>query len=138
MSETINEDSRAARFEALHVHLPVDYETYRQEMIDQWVEDVEDAEETGDTVRPMWLRRNAANTSEFSGHIDYLMPMRDEAAVFAGIDISSDGGHTEIQVLFPKEDGSGEPVVATTEPYDLDALARAIELVESTVQPTGV
>ncbi len=127
---------RAGRFAELHVHIPRDYDTYFQEICEQWVESAEDALEDGKSIRPMWLRRNAADTSEFSAHIDYFMPMEDEPRYFAAIDISSDGGVSEIQVWMPSPDGSGEPVVASTEVYTLESLGRAVEYVERAVQPS--
>lgn len=133
--EVIQPDiDRARRFAGVHVHIPKDYDTYFREMCEQWRESAEDALEEGKSIRPMWLRRNAADTSEFSAHIDYFMPMENEARYFAAIDISSDGGVSEIQVWIPSPDGNGEPVVASTEAYTLESLGRAVEYVERVVQ----
>lgn len=138
MSEVLrNGEDRAQRFEALHIHTPVDYDTYVDEMLEQWREDAEDAAEGERSIRPMWLRRNGDDYTQFAAHIDYLMPMRDEAVYLAAIDVSSDGGRTEVEVWLPKDDGSGEPVIASREPYSLETLARAIEFAESSVSSTS-
>lgn len=124
---------RAGRFLQLHVQVPTDYDAYFREMLAQWQENAEDAAESGESVRPMWLRRNAEDPSEFAAHVDYLMPMADGARYFAAIDINTDGGVSEVEVWMPSADGSGEPVVVKREAYTLAALGRAIEYVESNV-----
>lgn len=134
MSEVLTSgEDGAKRFAELHIHAPVDYDMYIEEMLEQWRENAEDAAEGQRPIRPMWLRRNGDDYNEFAAHIDYLMPMTDGAVYVAAIDISSDGGPPEVQVWLPSENSSGEPVIATEEPYCLDSLARAIEFAESTV-----
>lgn len=128
--------SKAARFEALHIHLPTDYETYQQEMLLQWKEDAEDALEAGRSIRPLWLRRTDDMSSEFGAHIDYIMPMANEVRYLAALDIGSNGGGMDVDVWLPKDDGSGEPVTVMSEPYNLENLEYAIEFVESSVQPS--
>lgn len=130
MSEQLNE-SRAARFEQLHIYPPVDYDTYCDEMITQWQEGVEESIENNEPIKAMWLRRNGESYTEFAAHVDYVLPDTEYPRYFASIDVENDGGRAEIQVWLPNEDGSGEPIVASAEPYDMDSLERAISLVES-------
>lgn len=131
MSERLREDeeSRAQRFAELHVHIPTDYETYCRETVEQWRKDLETAQETGEQIRPMWLRRNGDSGSEFSAHIDYLIPTERGIRHLAAIDVADN----DVQAWLPKEEGSKDLMIATSEPYDLESLGRAIELVETTV-----
>lgn len=130
MSEIISpNESRIRRFTEIHVHIPQDYEAYREEMVEQWRERAEAAWLKDEPIAPMWLRRNGESGAEFSAHIDYLIPMATEVRYLAAIDISDQ----YVQVWLPAEDGSGEPVVSLSEPYDDESLMRAIELVEATV-----
>lgn len=137
MSELLQPDvSRAEVFQGLHVYLPTDYDTYYTEMLKQWIEDTEDALEADKPIRPLWLRRTDDMGPEFGAIIDYIMPMPEGTRIFAVIDVNGDGGQTDISVNMPKDDGSGEPIVVMSEAYTLPALQRAIEFVESQVQPS--
>ena len=93
----------------------------------------------GRPIKPMWLRRNAYVGSEFGAHIDCVSPRSSERTL-AAIDVSSDGGNPIIEVWMPREDGSGEPVVATAEHYSRESLLRAIDYVESrvSIDPTRI
>ena len=137
MSEIPNSElSRAEQFQALHVYRSTDdYETYQREMLYQWKENAEDALEAGESIRPLWLRRTGDMGSEFGVMIDYVMPFSDGLRYFASIDIDGTGGQTDISVQMPDEDGSDEPAVVMSEAYTLPALQRAVEYVESQVQP---
>jgi len=120
-------ESRAERFQNLHVHLRTDIDTYQKEMLDKWKRDTESAVASGEPTQPVWMRRTDEMGSEFAAHIDYMVP---GVGYFGAIDITD-----SVDVWLPKEDGSGEPIVVTSEPYELEALERAIALVESVVQP---
>lgn len=122
--------SRAASFATRHIHMPYDYKSYRSDTFSQWKEDAEKAREQNQPIRAMWLRRNNEDTNEFSSCVDYVVPTDDGVLRYASLVIGSDGGHTEIEVLLPAQDGSQEEVVATCEPYSMESLHRAIKLVE--------
>ena len=137
MLETLQDgESRASSFTRTHVSAPNDYETYRFGLLEQWRADTADAVARGDSTKPMWLRRNGETSAEFAAHIDYVVPLDGKVSYLAAIDIDGGGGNTEIQVWLPKEDGSGEPIVATCEPYNLETLDQAIALIEASVVPT--
>lgn len=136
MSEQLQPNhTQADQFQALHIHLRTDYETYFKEVFLKWEEHAKEELEAGRPVRPLWLRRTDEMGSEFGAIIDYIIPIKDEVLYLATIDIDGSGGQTDISVLMPSEDGSGEPVRVTNEAYTLPALQRAIAYVESRIQP---
>jgi hypothetical protein len=123
--------TRAAGFATRHVHKPSDYESYYSDVLLQWEEDAEDALEQDKPTPTMWVRRNNEDTNEFSSCVDYLVPTDDSFRYYATLVVDSDGGHTEIEVLLHSDDGSGEPVTVSREPYGMESLDRAIKLVEA-------
>jgi hypothetical protein len=136
MSERLQVDlSRAEEFQALHVHLRTDHETYSVEMLEQWKENAEKATKEGKSIRPFWLRRTDEMGSEFGAVIDYILPTHEGFMYLAAIDIDGSGGQTDISVIMPSEDGSNEPIPMSNEAYTLPALQRAIEYIETNVQP---
>lgn len=138
MSEKISDTSQATKFENTHVHAPANYDSYLQEMTSQWKQQAEEALQTGNPMLPMWLRRNGDSYTEFAAHIDYVIPVADGFRYLAALDISSDGDHPRLQIWMPKADGSGEPIVAQEEAYNLDSLQRALDYVELQVQSPRV
>ena len=137
MSEVLRNDQeldRAHLFFNTHVSPPDDYDDYSREQFDLWTKSQEEAVANGQRTRPMWLRTNGDFSTEFSARIQYVI-MSDPNTIwriFAAIDISSDGGQTEIRTELPSN-ATGEPEAKLTEAYTLPALGRAITLAETQV-----
>lgn len=139
MSERLRPDLlRAELFQAVHIYFYShdNYESYCKDMLQEWERNAKEAHAKGETARPLWLRRTDEMGSEFGAVIDYVMPIGEGIRYFAAIDIDGTGGQTDISVLVPSKDGSGEPIRVTHEAYTLPALQRAIEYVELHVQST--
>lgn len=138
MSERLQDhNGRARSFAALHIQPPADYSSYQREVAVQWRDEVEAALAAGQPTKPMWLRRNGEGSNELQACVDYIVPAADGEHYLGAINISSDGGHSEVQVLLPGEKSTDPPVVASCEPYDIESLGRAIELVETSVAAQG-
>ncbi len=135
--ESRNPDvSRATEFQSRHVYTARDFDSYQDDMIQEWKEQAKASLEGGKIIRPLWMRRNEGGGTYFGACIDYWIPVHGEQRLFAYIDIHSESGPLEIAVYFPDEETS-EPIRATEEAYNLQSLQRAIDLVETTVQPPG-
>lgn len=122
---------RAQEFYNTHIIAPENYESYAIAELAKWFQTSKQSLMGEEQPKLMWLRRNGENYTEFAAHIDYILPASEKIVSYAQIDISSDGGRSEIQVWLPAEDGSGVPEVATSEAYTLSALDRAIDFVET-------
>lgn len=128
MTEAYKSDElRAQRFLETHVYVPADFVAYQKRVLDDWSDEAVVAWESGNPVQPLWMRRNGESPSEFAVHIDYLMPVPEQFLLVGSIDIADD----YVEVWLPASDGSEAPVVVTSEPYDIEALERAIGLVEA-------
>lgn len=111
------------RGESFEDYLDRRLETYRTEAPSVF-------EQTGKVLR-LWTRLNEDSSMFTNGKlIGYLLP-RPSGEGF-GILATLDIDDYEINVRFPADDGSGEPILASKEPYSVEALERAIALVEET------
>lgn len=135
MSESLRGDvERARQFLETHVYaLPANLDEYSTQQHKEWGEDAEVALNRGEKIKPMWLS-NRDSTDEFSAHVNGYCPRGDAWEWRVAIDISTEG-QSEVEVWLPKDDGSGEPVVAFSEAFTLESLDRAIRFAEESVQP---
>lgn len=123
----------AKQFRDLHIRerSAEEHEEYQRTHVKDWIRRMRSAEASHENIRPIWLRRNEGGGTYFGAVIDYVIPTREDFDVYATIYIHSESGPTIIELWLPKEDGSGEPYVATKESYDLNSLDRAIHIAES-------
>jgi hypothetical protein len=129
--------TKVKEFRDRHVYPAADFDAYQSEILQQWKEQALASLHEGKSIRPMWMRRNNESGTFFGACIDYWIPVNGQMYLLAMLDIHSESGPTEIEVYFPSDDGSGEPILATCEMYNPESLANAIELVESQVQPAN-
>lgn len=125
---------RATQFVADHILIRErnNYDDYEKKTIEAWKKQVE-ALGPEYAPRGFWMRSDDRTYSEYGAHINYLVPSGESFGIVGAIDVSNDGPVPEIEVHLPKEDGSGEPAIASREAYSLTALDRAIALVEQQV-----
>jgi hypothetical protein len=134
MSERlIDTTERARTFLSTHIQPPKNYTDYAERQVQAWEAYARAAEAAGETVHPFWLRRNEDNTSAFTVHVDYVLPVDGKLLSYAAVHVST-SSVSEVQVWLPSEDNLSGTFVAMNEAYTLQSLGRAIEYAESSVE----
>lgn len=123
---TPHDIQRGADFANAHLRTPLEeHETYHETQVRAWF----DAVRAG-SKKPMWLRRNFDDTSEFGAVVDFCIFDADgNQKLFAYVDVDSAAGAQNISVVFPNEEGIPEKVAEY--PYDVYGTARAVRHVEA-------
>lgn len=133
--EKVEEDFYEAQsFLDFHAHkrTPEEHSEYQRILVERWIERGWEAESGHTIIRPMWLSRYEGNDAPSGVVFDYLTPTcDDDFDVYATITIYNDGDSTQIELVMPKEDGSGEPYVIFQKQYSLYALDLALQIAES-------